>query len=74
MENVQTATNCWQVCVESNYLHTTTKLRPKMLESRGNSRTNVRLVAVVAGDRQGKIGRINVDGHVENVKPAIPNC
>ena len=32
----------------------------------------VRLVAEVVGDRKGQISR-NVDGHVQNLKPAIPN-
>ena len=53
------------------------RLRPtcdrKMLESWGNRRKNVRvvaevvrLVAEVVGDRQGKISRSKVDGHFQN--------
>ena len=37
------------------YDQVTTYLRPKMLESWANRRKNVRLVAEVVGDRQGKI-------------------
>ena len=33
----------------------------------------VRLVAEVVGDRKGQISRNKVDGHVQNVKAAIPN-
>ena len=33
----------------------------------------VRLVAEVVGDRKGQISRSKVDGHVQNLKPAIPN-
>ena len=33
----------------------------------------VRLVAEVVGDRKGQISRNKVDGHVQNLKPAIPN-
>ena len=39
----------------------------KMLESLANRRKDVRLVAEVVGDRQGKISRIKVDGHVQNL-------
>ena len=52
----------------------------KMLQSRANRRKNVRLaaevvrlVAEVVGDRKGQISRNKVDGHVQNLKPAIPN-
>ena len=38
----------------------------KMLESWENRRKNVRLVAEVVGDRQGKISRSKVDGHDQN--------
>ena len=62
----------------------TTRLRPtcdrKMLQSWANRRKNVRLaaevvrlVADVVGDRKGQISRNKVDGHVQNLKPAIPN-
>ena len=43
------------------------------LESWANRRKNVRLVTEVVGDRQGKISRSKVDGHVQNFYPAIPN-
>ena len=33
----------------------------------------VRLVAGDVGDRKGQISRKKVDGHVQNLKPAIPN-
>ena len=33
----------------------------------------VRLVAAVVGDRKGQISRNKVDGHVQNLKPAIQN-
>ena len=33
----------------------------------------VRLVAEVVGDRKGQISRNKVDGHAQNLKPAIPN-
>ena len=33
----------------------------------------VRLVAEVVGDCKGQISRNKVDGHVQNLKPAIPN-
>ena len=46
----------------------TTRLRPtcdrKMLESCANHRKNVRLVAEVVCDRQGKISRSKVDGQL----------
>ena len=63
----------------------TTRLRPtcdrkKNLQSRANRRKNVRLVAEVVrlvaevvGDRNGQISRNKFDGHVQNLKPAIPN-
>ncbi len=38
----------------------------KMLESWASLRKNVRLVAEVVGDRQGKISRNKVDGHAPN--------
>ena len=51
-----------------------------MLQSWANRRKNVRLaaeierlVAEVVGDRKGKISRNKVDGHVQHLKPAIPN-
>ena len=51
-----------------------------MLESWANRRKNVRLVAEdvrfvkeVVGDRKGQISRNKVDGHVQNLYPAIPN-
>ena len=48
----------------------TTKFRPpcfrKMLESWTNRTQNVRLVAEVVGDRQGKISRSKNRGHVQN--------
>ena len=48
----------------------TTRLRPtcdrKMLESWTNRRKDVRLVAEVVGDRQGKISRSKVVSHVQN--------
>ena len=45
-----------------------------MLESGPNRRKNARLVAQVMSDRNGKISRSKVDGHVQNFWPAIPNC
>ena len=62
----------------------TTRLRPtcdrKMLDSWENRRKNVRLVAYVVrlvaevvGDRKEQISRNKVDGHVQHLKPAIPN-
>ena len=62
----------------------TTRLRltcdRKMLQSWANRRKNVRLaaevvrvVAEVVGDHKGQISRNKVDGHVQNLKPAIPN-
>ena len=49
-------------------------------EKRANRRKNVRLVtevvrlvAAVVGDRKGQISRNKVDGHVQILKPAIPN-
>ena len=59
-----------------------TRLRPtcdrKMLEWWASRRTIVRsdvlrLVAEVVGDRKGQISRNKIDGHVQNLKPAIPN-
>ena len=48
----------------------TTRLRrtsvEHLFESWANRRKNVRLVAEVVGDRQGKISRSKVDGHVQN--------
>ena len=38
-----------------------------------NRRTNARLFAEVVGDRQSKISRSKVDGHVQNFWPAITN-
>ena len=59
------------------YDQVTTYLRPKKW---ANRRKNVRLVAevvrlvaAVVGDRKGQISRNKVDGHVQNLKPAIPN-
>ena len=37
------------------------------------ARLIVRLVAEVVGDCKGQISRNKVDGHVQNLKPAIPN-
>ena len=36
-------------------------------------RTHDYIVTYVVGDRQGKISRSKVDGHVQNFQPAIPN-
>ena len=66
------------------YDQVTTRLRPtcdrKMLEWWANRSTIVRLVSEVirlvaegVGDRKGHISRNKVDGHVQNLKPAIPN-
>ena len=38
-----------------------------------NRSKDVRLVAEVVGDRKGQMGRNKVDGHVQNLYPAIPN-
>ena len=54
----------------TTYLRSSKKL---MLQSWANRRKNVRLVAEVVGDRKGQISRNKVDGHVQNLKPAIPN-
>ena len=43
------------------------------LESWANRRKSARLVSEVVGDRQSKISRSKVDGHVQNFWPAIPN-
>ena len=49
----------------------TTKLRPScdriVLEAWANRRKNVRLVAEVVVDRQGKISGSKIDGHVQNI-------
>ena len=57
-----------------------TRLRPPATEKWANRRKNVRLVAEVVrlvaevvGDRKGQFSRNTVDGHVQNLKPAIPN-
>ena len=61
-----------------------TRSRPtfdrKMLQLWANRRKNVRLVAEVVrlvtgvvGTRKGQISRNKVDGHVQNLTPAIPN-
>ena len=71
-------------CLKSSHTGLTTRIRPtcdrKMLQSWANRKKNVRLVAevlrlvaVVVGDRKGQISSIKVDGHVDNLKPAIPN-
>ena len=49
------------------YDQVTTYLRLKMGESWASRRKNVRLVAEVVGDRQGKMSRNKVDGHVQNL-------
>ena len=77
------AARSWS-CSKPSHNGLTTRLRPtcdrKMLESWANRRKNVRLVAevvrlvaVVVGDRKGQTSRNKVDGHVQNLKPAIPN-
>ena len=72
-------------CSKPSHTGLTTRFRPtcdrKMLEWWANRRTNVRLVAevvrlvaeVVGDDRKGQISCNKVDGHVQNLKPAIPN-
>ena len=71
-------------CSKPSHTGFTTRLRPtcdrKMLQSWANRRKNlrlvaevVRLVAEVVGDSKGQIIRNKVDGHVQNLKPAIPN-
>ena len=60
-------------------IHTglTTRLRRSSdqnnLEPYTHHRKDVRLVAADAGDRKGQISRNKVDGHVQNLQPAIPN-
>ena len=77
------AARSWSCSIPSN-TGLTTRLRPtcdrKMFQSWANRRKNVllaeevvRLVAEVVGDRKGQISRNKVDGHVQNMKPAIPN-
>ena len=77
------AARSWS-CSKPSHTGLTTRLRPscdrKMLHSWANRRKNVRLVAEVVrlvaevvGDLKGKISRNKVDGHVQNLKPAIPN-
>ena len=82
---MRTYGRCW--CIKQSSpaakspSHTTftTRLRPAT-EKWANRRKNirlvsevVRLVAEVVGDRKGQISRNKVDGHVQNLKPAIPN-
>ena len=63
------------------YDQVTTYLRSKHVVMMGQSYRTivrlvaevVRLVALVVGDRKGQISRNKVDGHVQNLKPAIPN-
>ena len=77
------AARLWS-CSKLGHTGLTTRLRPtcdrQMLESWANRRKSVRLVAEVVrlvakvvGDRKGQISRNNVDGHVQNLKPTIPN-
>ena len=70
------AARSWS-CSKPSHTGLTTRLRPtcdrKMLQSWANRRKNVRLVAEVVGVRKGQISRNKVDGHVQNLKPAIPN-
>ena len=77
------AARSWS-CSKASHTGLTTRLRPtcdrKMLKSWANRRKNVRqvaevvrLVAEVVGDRKGQTSRNKVDGHVQNLKPAIPN-
>ena len=77
------AAKSWS-CSKPSHAGLTTRLRPtcdrKMLQSWANRRKNVRLVAEVVrlvaevvGDRKGQSSRNKVDGHVQNLKPAIPN-
>ena len=77
------AARSWS-CSKPSHTGLTTRLRPtcdrKMLQSWAYRRKNVRvaaevvrLVAEVVGDRKGQISRNKVDGHVQNLKPAIPN-
>ena len=77
------AARSWS-CSKPSHTGLTTRLRPtcdrKLLEWWTNRRTIVRLVsevvrliAEVVGDRKGQISRNKVDGHVQNLKPAIPN-
>ena len=76
------AARSWS-CLKPSHTRLTTRLRPtcdrKMLQSWANRRKNVRLVAEVVrlvaegvGDRKRQISRNKVDGHVQNLKPAIP--
>ena len=77
------AARSWS-CSKPSHAGLTTRLRHtcdrKMLQSWANRRKNVRLVAEVVrlvadvvGDREGQISRNKVDGHVQNLKPAVPN-
>ena len=77
------AARSWS-CSKPSHTGLTTRLRPtcdgKMLQSSANRRKDVRLVAEVVrlfaevvGDRKGQLSRNKVDGHVQNLKPAIPN-
>ena len=74
----------WQVYTRQPKAPVTQGLRPgyelpateKWVNRRKNIRLVtevVRLVAEVVGDRKGQISRNKVDGHVQNLKPAIPN-
>ena len=77
------AARSWS-CSKPSHTGLTTRLRRtcdrKMLQSWENRRKYVRLaaevvrlVAEVVVDRKGQISRNKVDGHVQNLKPAIPN-
>ena len=71
-------------CSRQSYAPVTPGLEPgydlPTTEKWANRRKNVRLaaeverlVAEIVGDRKGQISRNKVDGHVQNLKPAIPN-
>ena len=77
------AARSWS-CSKPSHTGLTTRLRHtcdrKRLQYWPNRRKNVRLVAEVVrlvsdvvGDRKGQISRNKVDGHVQTLKPAIPN-
>ena len=70
------AARSW-TCSKPRHTGLTTMLRPtcdrKMLQSWVYRRKNIRLVTQVVRDRKGQISRNKVDGHVQNLKPAIPN-
>ena len=80
---ISVAATSWSFS-KPNHTGLTTRLRPtcdrNMLQSWANRRKNVRLVAEVVrlvagvvGDRKGQTSRNKVDGHVQDLKPAIPN-